>query len=171
MAKLTNEDWQTGRDKMTGICIQCHSINFATSELDKGDDMIRTADSLMAAAIRIVASLYEDGLLEKPEGYAHAFPDLLAFQDATTPIEQTLWVILRRFARRLLIFERRPAREWNDIRRNPKIGEARTKDYSRYSHAPAAVARGASASPQIVSRAASPGWKTPISVITIVGSK
>ncbi len=70
MAKLTHEEWQVGRDRMIGVCIQCHSINFATSELDKGDDIIRTADHLMAEAIRIVAGLYEDGILEKPEGYA-----------------------------------------------------------------------------------------------------
>jgi len=93
MAKLTHEDWQVERDKMVGVCIQCHSINFATGELDKGDDIIRTADSLMAEAIHIVAGLYEDGILEKPEGYAHPYPDLLAFQDAPTSIEQTLWVM------------------------------------------------------------------------------
>lgn len=29
--------------------------------------MIRAADSLLAEAIRIVASLHEDGILEKPE--------------------------------------------------------------------------------------------------------
>lgn len=93
MAKLTHEEWQVGRDRMIGVCIQCHSINFSTSELDKGDDIIRTADHLMAEAIRIVAGLYQDGILEKPEGYAHPFPDLLAFQDAPTVIEQTLWVM------------------------------------------------------------------------------
>ena len=93
MAKLTHEEWQSERDKMTGVCIQCHSINFATSELDKGDDIIRTADHLMAEAIRIVAGLYEDGVLAKPAEYAHAYPDLLAFQDAPTSIEQTLWVM------------------------------------------------------------------------------
>jgi hypothetical protein len=55
--------------------------------------MIREVDHLMAKAIRIVAGLYQDGLLEKPESYAYAFPDLLTFHDAPTPIEQTLFVM------------------------------------------------------------------------------
>ena len=55
--------------------------------------MIREADRLMAQAIRIVAGLYDDGLLKKPEEYGHAFPDLLAFHDAPTTIEQTLFVM------------------------------------------------------------------------------
>jgi hypothetical protein len=59
--------------------------------LAKGDDMIREVDHLLAKAIRIVAALYEDGIIPKPEGYAYAFPDLLAFHDAPTTIEQTLF--------------------------------------------------------------------------------
>ena len=55
--------------------------------------MIKAADSLMAEAIRIVAGLYNDGLLAKPESYAYAFPDLLTFHDAPTAIEQTLFVM------------------------------------------------------------------------------
>jgi hydroxylamine dehydrogenase len=48
---------------------------------------------LMAEAIRIVADLYEDGLLQKPEAYAYAYPDLLTFHDAATVIEQELFVM------------------------------------------------------------------------------
>ena len=91
VARLAAEDWQAERDKMIGICGDCHSENFARAELQKGDDVIREADRLLAQAIRIIASLYEDGVLEKPEGYAAAFPDLLAFHDAPTVIEQTLF--------------------------------------------------------------------------------
>ena len=47
----------------------------------------------MAEAIRVVAGLYKDGVLTKPESYGFAFPDLLAFQDAPTPIEQKLFVM------------------------------------------------------------------------------
>ncbi len=93
VARLTQEDWQRERDKMLQTCNQCHSMNFAKAELDKGDQMIRAADSLLAEAIRIVAGLYEDGLLEQPESYAYAFPDLLAFHDAPTVIEQKLFVM------------------------------------------------------------------------------
>jgi hypothetical protein len=91
--RLTQEEWEQERDKMQGICMQCHSINFARTELAKGDDIIREADHLLAEAIRIVAGLYHDGVLEQPEGYAYAFPDLLTFQDAPTPIEQRLFVM------------------------------------------------------------------------------
>lgn len=47
----------------------------------------------MAEAIRIVASLYKDGLLSKPANYAYPFPDLLTFHDAPTEVEQKLFVM------------------------------------------------------------------------------
>jgi hypothetical protein len=55
--------------------------------------MIKEADHLMAEAIRVVASLYKDGIIPKPESYAYAFPDLLTFHDAPTLIEQKLFVM------------------------------------------------------------------------------
>jgi hypothetical protein len=78
---------------MLAACAQCHSENFAKAELAKGDGMIRQVDHLMAEAIRTVAGLYADGLLAKPDNYAYAFPDLLTFHDAPTPIEQKLFVM------------------------------------------------------------------------------
>ena len=91
VARLTQEDWQQQRDKMLKVCGDCHSSSFAKAEMEKGDDMIREADHLMAEAIRTIAALYQDGILEKPESYAYPFPDLLTFHDAPTPIEQTLF--------------------------------------------------------------------------------
>jgi hypothetical protein len=93
VARLTQEAWQAERDKMLRTCNQCHSLNFAKAELGKGDDMIRDADRLLAEAIRTVAALYKDGVLEKPKSYAAPFPDLLTFHDAPTPIEQRLFVM------------------------------------------------------------------------------
>ncbi len=93
VARLTQEDWQKERDKMLKTCNQCHSLNFAIAELEKGDQMIKAADSLMAKAIRTIADLYKDGMLKKPENYAYPFPDLLTFHDAPTPIEQELFVM------------------------------------------------------------------------------
>jgi hypothetical protein len=93
VARLTQEAWQAERDKMIVTCNQCHSVNFAKAELAKGDDMIRETDRLMAEAIRIVAGLYQDGILAKPDSYAYPFPDLLTFHDAPTVIEQTLFVM------------------------------------------------------------------------------
>jgi hypothetical protein len=93
VARLTQEDWQKERDKMISICTQCHAPAFAKGELEKGDKIIREVDHLMAEGIRTVAALYKDGLLAKPAGYAAAFPDLLAFHDAPTPVEQKLFVM------------------------------------------------------------------------------
>ncbi len=93
VARLTQEDWEREREKMIAICGQCHSRNFARGELEKGDEMIRETDHLLAEAIRVVSDLYKDGILENPEYYSYAFPDLLTFHDAPTPIEQKLFVM------------------------------------------------------------------------------
>lgn len=93
VARLTQEDWQRERDKMIKTCNQCHSVNFARQQLQQGDDMIKNADHLMAEAIRMVAGLYQDGVLPKPKNYAYPFPDLLTFHDAPTVIEQKLFVM------------------------------------------------------------------------------
>lgn len=93
LARLTKEDWEKEREKTVLACSQCHAARFAINELRKGDDMIRSADSLLADAIQIVADLYKDGTLKKPENYKYAYPDLLAFHDAQTPIEQRLFVM------------------------------------------------------------------------------
>jgi hypothetical protein len=93
VARLTQESWQTERDKMLKTCTQCHSKIYAAGELAKGDDMIKNADKLMAEAIRTVAGLYENGVLQKPKNYGAAFPDLLTFHDAPTSIEQKLFVM------------------------------------------------------------------------------
>ncbi len=93
VVRLTQEDWQRERDKMLRTCNQCHSSNFARAELEKGDQMIKETDRLLGEAIRIVAGLYKDGVLEKPENYPYAFPDLLTFHDAPTSIEQRLFVM------------------------------------------------------------------------------
>jgi hypothetical protein len=93
VARLTQEAFDTERNRMIETCSQCHSKSFATGELKKGDDMIKEADHLMAESIRTVAALYKDGVLPRPKGYASAFPDLLTFHDAPTPIEQKLFVM------------------------------------------------------------------------------
>ncbi len=93
VARLTQEDFDRERNKMIEICGRCHSRQFATAELQKGDAMVRQADRLLAQAIRVIAALYADGILDKPESYGYAFPDLLAFHDAPRPIEQRLFVM------------------------------------------------------------------------------
>jgi len=93
VARLTQEEWQKERDKMVKVCHRCHSVNFARDELEKGDQMIKEVDRLMAEAILTVAGLYKEGILPKPKNYAYPFPDLLTFHDAPTVIEQKLFVM------------------------------------------------------------------------------
>jgi len=91
VARLDQASFDREREKMVNTCTQCHSEKFARGELEKGDEIIRQADQLLAEAIRIIAALYQDGVIEKPAGYAYAFPDLLAFHDAPRPIEHRLF--------------------------------------------------------------------------------
>ncbi len=93
LARVTQEDWQKERDKITQTCNQCHSVNYAKAELEKGDQMIKQADHLMAEAIHTVAALYQDEIIAKPKSYDYPFPDLLTFHDAPTVIEQKLFVM------------------------------------------------------------------------------
>jgi hydroxylamine dehydrogenase len=93
VARLTQEAFDAERNKMLATCAQCHSGNFAREQLRQSESLLRDADHLMAEALRTVAALYQEGVLEKPKEYAAAFPDLLTFHDAPTPIEQTLFVM------------------------------------------------------------------------------
>jgi len=91
VARLTQEAFDVERAKLIAVCSDCHSENFAKGELAKGDEMIREVDHLLAQAIREITGLYRDGILDKPDEYAYAFPDLLTFHDAPTQIEQRLF--------------------------------------------------------------------------------
>jgi hydroxylamine dehydrogenase len=93
LARLDQTSWQSERDKTLKTCNQCHSANFAEQQLQHGDDMIKSADHLMAQAIREVTALYKDGVLPKPANYPYAFPNLLTFHDAPTVVEQKLFVM------------------------------------------------------------------------------
>ncbi len=52
--------------------------------------MVREADKLFAEAIEIVAGLYRDGIIGRRPDYP-PYPDLLAFYDVKTKIEQALY--------------------------------------------------------------------------------
>jgi len=79
LARLTEESWKTERDKMIQVCSKCHSSRYARMQLEMGDSMMQKADRLLAEAIGIVADLYRDGIIEKPDNYAFAYPDFLFF--------------------------------------------------------------------------------------------
>jgi hydroxylamine dehydrogenase len=79
MVRLTDEAWRTEREKMIKNCTRCHSENYARKQLEMGDSMMKKADRLLAEAIEIVAGLYKDGIIKKPDNYAFAYPDFLYF--------------------------------------------------------------------------------------------
>lgn len=91
VARLSAEEFDAERAKMVKVCSNCHSENFVKEDFAKADGLIEKIDHLMAEAIREIIGLYKDGILKKPEGYANAFPDLLTFHDAPTPIENRLF--------------------------------------------------------------------------------
>lgn len=62
--------------------------------------MIRQADLLMAEAIEVVADLYARGVLDQPREYTQAFPDILAFHDAKSSIEQKLFRMFQEYRMR-----------------------------------------------------------------------
>ena len=79
LARLTEEAWEAERRKSIEICSKCHSRTYAEKQLAMSDSMMQKADRLMAQAIEIVASLYKDGVIKKPDAYAFAYPDFLYF--------------------------------------------------------------------------------------------
>jgi hydroxylamine dehydrogenase len=93
VARLSAEEFDKERAKMVKACGNCHSEHFAKEELAKGDALIEQIDHLMAEAIREIVGLYKDGILEKPESYAYAYPDLLTFHDSPTTIENRLFTM------------------------------------------------------------------------------
>jgi hypothetical protein len=79
LARLTEEAFQTEREKMIRTCTGCHSESYARLQLEMGDTMIQKADRLMAQAIEIVAGLYKEGIVQKPDAYPANYPNLLFF--------------------------------------------------------------------------------------------
>ncbi|NLA74134.1 MAG: cytochrome C [Deltaproteobacteria bacterium] len=90
MARLTKEEFDAERKRFTDICNKCHSPSFTAENFKNADLMVKEADKLFAEAIEIVAGLYRDHIIVKKEGNA-SYPDLLAFYEVDTQIEQTLY--------------------------------------------------------------------------------
>jgi hypothetical protein len=156
VARLAQEPFDAERNKMLKTCGGCHSANFAKEQLKQADSLIRDTDHLMAEAIRSVAGLYQDGILQKPKEYAFAYPDLLTFHDATTPIEQTLFVMFLEHRMRAFqgAFHANPDYAnwygWSEMRRDLVEIQAMAEDLRRVGKAPKAKAAGtgkASAAP------------------------
>lgn len=90
VARLSKDEFDALRNEYQTACTECHSEDFVGEQMAANDAIIREADTVMAEAVRIVRGLYDDGLLEKPEGWKYA-PDLLQFYEAQSSIEQDLY--------------------------------------------------------------------------------
>lgn len=99
VARLTKEEFQVERDKMIKICSKCHGDSFAKKQLQAGDEVIKEVDKIFAEAIREVKSLYNEGILKKPESWSFA-PDLLQFYEAKSTIEQELYLMFLEYRMR-----------------------------------------------------------------------
>jgi cytochrome c553 len=99
VARLTAEEFQKERDKMTKVCANCHGAGYAKKQLDEADLVVKEADKVMAEAIRIVQGLYKDGILVKPADWTTA-PDLLQFYEAKSSVEQDLYVMFLEYRMR-----------------------------------------------------------------------
>jgi len=93
VARLSKEAWQEQRDRMLKQCSTCHAPSFAKAELEKGDEIVKASDRLMAQAIDVVEGLYKDGILPKPKDRPFNV-DILRFYETPNPIEQKLYVML-----------------------------------------------------------------------------
>jgi hypothetical protein len=99
VARLTKEGFDRQRDKMIGVCSKCHSKSYAEANLKAGDDVIREVDKIFADSIRTVKALYDDDILQKPEGWKYT-PDLLQFYEAKSVAEQELYLIFLEYRQR-----------------------------------------------------------------------
>lgn len=87
--RFSQEDWQKERDKMTSVCLQCHSEEFSKQQLKTGDDAVRNSDHLVAEAMHVISGLYGDGILQPP-AKDRQYPWLISFDPPKTIIEQRL---------------------------------------------------------------------------------
>lgn len=113
VVRLTAEEFQTLRADMEVICQQCHSESFVTSQMKVSDQILKEADDMMAEAIIIVTELYDEELLDIPEGWDFA-PDLLQFFSAESSIEQELFTMFLEYRNRAFMgaFHNNPDYMW-----------------------------------------------------------
>jgi len=88
VARLSAADFQAERQRYVTACEKCHSPNFVVQNFKNADQMVKASDKLFAEAIETVAGLYQDGIIG--DG-TRQYPDLLAFYDVHTEIEEHLY--------------------------------------------------------------------------------
>jgi len=101
LVRLTEKAWKTEREKMIKTCTACHAEQYARQQLEMADQLMKNADRLMAQGIKIVAALYKDGMIKKPDHYPFAYPDFLYFkQTGGSYIDQVLFRMYMKYRMR-----------------------------------------------------------------------
>ncbi|MGC8653871.1 MAG: ammonia-forming cytochrome c nitrite reductase subunit c552 [Candidatus Kryptoniota bacterium] len=92
VARLTEQEWNERRNTMIEVCTKCHSESYAKQNLAQADSVIKQSDKLVAEAVLVVDSLYQEGILSKPKDQPFNV-DMLRFYESRTPIEQKLYTM------------------------------------------------------------------------------
>ncbi|MEN8006464.1 MAG: multiheme c-type cytochrome [Candidatus Krumholzibacteriota bacterium] len=91
VARLDKESFDAERARFVTICKECHTPNFVAENFKNADLMVKEIDKIFAEAIEIVADLYREGIISYEERPGAEYPDLLAFYEVDTKIEQVLY--------------------------------------------------------------------------------
>ncbi len=101
LARTSKEDFDRLREKQIGICRECHGESMVRERFGIYDGVLREADRVLAEAIRIVAGLYRDGLIEPREGApVKGYPFVLDFYEVDTAVEQELYLMYEEYRMR-----------------------------------------------------------------------
>lgn len=101
IATLSDEEFNQIIESELKICYRCHSQTYVDYQFDHYEEVTKQSIHLLAEGVRIVAELYEDGTIEKPESYPYNYPFMLAFYNSPTPIEQDLYLMLEEWHNRM----------------------------------------------------------------------
>jgi hypothetical protein len=101
LARLSREAFDAMREKKIATCRKCHGESMVRERFESYDKTVREADRHFAEAIRIVAGLYKDGLIEPREGApVKGYPFVLDFYDVGTAIEEKLYLMFEEYRMR-----------------------------------------------------------------------
>ena len=101
IARLSDEEFQSVRKKEIQICYRCHSEPYINEQFKHYEAVTKESIHLLAEGVKIVAELYQDGVIQKPESYPYNYPFMLAFYNSPTPIEQDLYLMLEEWHNRM----------------------------------------------------------------------
>lgn len=103
IARLSDEEFNKIIESEVEICYRCHSQTYVDHQFNHYEGVTKESIHLLAESVRIVAELYEEGVIEKPESYPYNYPFMLAFYNSPTPIEQDLYLMLEEWHNRMFM--------------------------------------------------------------------